>query len=164
MFWLFDKDYTKINFSQIFHNYRKFKDSGANSINFLYDFNSESELSNEEINKYNLKTMEPTIVAYNIKVKDSFIQYYNDTTCITFHTQNDFVKENDEKNVFGLPCLKWKYVKTENCKLPNISLRNYDFYYQDVKFVIYKINQDKLFIIEIKKDSTKKYILEKDIL
>jgi len=162
MFWLFDDNYTKINFLQIFPNYKKYKDSGAGCINLLYDFTSDSIITDAEIKEFNLNKIKPVITNYTVKVKDSYIQYSNDALILTFQVENEFVKETDELNVSKIPYFKWKYTKSDNHKLPNISTKNYDFYYKNVNFVIYKINNDKLFIIETINDISKKYILEKN--
>jgi hypothetical protein len=162
MFWLYDNT-NKFNFLQIFHHYTKFKDSGAGCLNFVYDFTTEQVLTQKEIKEYNLESIETQKINYTIKIKDSYIQYENDTSIITFQIENEFIKETDELNTLKLPFFKWKYTKVDNHKLPNISSKNYDFYYPSVSFLIYKINENKLFIIETKNDISKKYILEKNV-
>ena len=162
MFWLFDNSY-KFNFLQIFSHYSKFKDSGAGCINLLYDFTIESTPNHSEIKEYNLELIEPIIVNYIIKMKDSYIQYSNDSSIITFQFDNEFFKETDELNTLKVPFFKWKYTQIDNHKLPNITPTNYDFYYKNVSFTIYKINENKLFITELINKITKKYILEKNL-
>lgn len=164
MFWLFDNNYNKIDFLQIFNNYNKYKDSRAGCINLLYDFTSNSN-SNSKIddifNEYNLIEVKPITVTYTIKVKDSYIQYSNEKSVLTFHIEKEFVKETDELNKFKVPYFKWKYSKEDNNKLPYISTHNYDFYYKKVNFDVYKINNNKLYIIETINNITKKYILDR---
>jgi hypothetical protein len=75
--------------------------------------------------------------------------------------ESEFVKETDELSKFKLPHFMWKYSKEDNHKLPNISTNSYDFFYKKVIFNIYKINDNKLFIIETINDVTKKYIIQK---
>lgn len=164
MFWLFENNFTKINFIQIFSNYTKYKDCGAGCINLFYNFSSDSVINDVENKEFNLNTIKPTTINYTVKIKDSFIQYSNDTSILTFQIENEFIKETDESNIFKNPYFKWKYTKSDNHKLPNISTKNYDFYYKNVNFVIYKINNNKLFIIETIDDICKKYILEKNNL
>ena len=163
MFWLFDDNYTKMNFLQIFTCYTKYKDSGAGCINLLYNFTSDPTINDIENDEFNLKMITPVIVNYIVKVKDSYIQYLNDTSTLTFQFENEFIKETDELNILKLPHFKWKYIYADNHKLPNISTHNYDFYYKNVCFTIYKINDNKLFIIETIGNVSKKYILEKNI-
>jgi hypothetical protein len=148
------------NFLQIFPHYKKFKDSGAGCINLLYDFtnglgNGDSSILDE------IESIKPIKNNYTIKLKDGYIQYVNDNHTLTFKIENEFVKETDELNTLGLPYFKWKYTLVDNCRLPNISRKDYDFYYQNVDFSIYKINENKLFIIEVINNVSKKYILEK---
>ncbi len=162
MFWLYDNS-NILNFLQIFFSYTKFKDSGAGCINLLYDFTTGSILTHKEIEEYNLELIEVQKINYTVKIKDSHIQYSNDTSIFTFQIENEFIKETDELNTLKLPFFKWKYTKVDNHKLPNISSKNYDFYYRDVSFLIYKINENKLFIIETINDISKKYILEKNV-
>ena len=161
MFWLYDTT-NKFNFLQIFSHYTKFKDSGAGCLNLVYDFTIEPKITHREIKEYNLESIETQKINYTIKIKDSYIQYENDTSIITFQIENEFIKETDELNTLKLPFFKWKYTKVDNNKLPNISSKDYDFYYPSVSFLIYKINENKLFIIETKNDISKKYILEKN--
>jgi hypothetical protein len=168
MFWLFDENFIKLNFLQIFNNYKKYKDSGAGCINLLYDFTSSSDSGSDSLidienKEYNLSMIEPITVNYTIKIKDGYIQYSNDTSTLTFAIEHEFVKEIDELNNLKVPYFKWKYTKTNNQKLPNISINNYDFYYRNVVFNVYKINDEKLFIVELSDSVTKKYILEKMI-
>jgi hypothetical protein len=108
-----------------------------------------------------LTEIKPMTITYTIKMKDSFIQYSNDVSTLTFQMENEFVKETDELNTIGFPYLKWKYSKADNHKLPNIPVLNYDFYYRKVTFDIYKITNDKLFIVETIGEFKKKYFLEK---
>lgn len=162
MFWLYDIS-NKLNFLQIFSHFNKFKDSGAGCINLLYDFTIEPSIIHTEIEEYNLELAKVHKINYTIRIKDSYIQYSNDTSIITFQIENEFIKETDELNMLKLPFFKWKYTKVDNHKLPNISSKNYDFYYPDVSFLIYKINENKLFIIESINNISKKYILEKNV-
>ena len=161
MFWLYDNT-NILNFLQIFPHYTKFKDSGAGCINLVYDFTIDPVLTTGEIKEHNLELIKVQQINYTIKIKDSYIQYSNDNSIITFQIENEFIKETDELNTLKLPFFKWKYTKVDNHKLPNISSKNYDFYYPSVSFLIYKINENKLFIIETKDDISKKYILEKN--
>lgn len=156
MFWLFDKK-NNFSFIQLFPYYIKYKDSGANCINWLYDFNINTsempDISNTEFKE----------ITYNIFVKDGYIQYCHKNTgeTMTWQTDNEFIKETDELNTYNLPFFKWKYNLVDNCKMPVISVKNYDFCYSNVKFKIYKFSENKLFVIEQINDNTKKYILEK---
>lgn len=161
MFWLFDDNFVQTHFLQIFNNYTKYKDSGAGCINLLYDFTSDSTIDDLKYIECDLKTIKPITVNYTIKVKDSFIQYSNNLSTMTFQIENEFVKETDELNNLKVPYFKWKYSKADNHKLPNISILNYDFYYKNAVFNLYKINNNKLFVIETINNVTKKYILEK---
>ena len=161
MFWLFGNNEKDINFLQIFNNYNKFKDSGAGCVNLLYDFTSDSNIVIEDITEYDLKTIKPISIVYTVKIKDSYIQYSNNTSVFTFYFENEFVKETDELNNYKVPYFKWKYCKEDNHKLPNILTHNYDFYYNKVIFNVYKISDNKLFIIEKINNTTKKYFLEK---
>ena len=162
MFWLFDNSRI-FNFLQIFPHYSKFKDSGAGCINLLYDFTTESTSANSEIKEHNLELIEPIKVNYIIKIKDSYIQYLHESSIFTFQIDNEFIKETDELNTLKVPFFKWKYTQIDNHKLPNIPSKNYDFYYKNVSFTIYKINENKLFIIELINNITKKYYLERNI-
>lgn len=163
MFWLFDNS-NKYNFLQIFPYYEKFKDSGAGCINLLYNFTTDNTThitNNIDYPLPDLNLLESLKISYTIKIKDSYIQYSNDSSTITFKIENEFVKETDELNIIKIPYFKWKYVRTDNHKLPNVTAKNYDFYYQNVSFTLYKINENKLFVIEKINNITKKYILEK---
>ena len=162
MFWLFDNS-NRLNFLQIFPYYLKYKDSGAGCINLLYDFTAGSTSIHAENKEYNLELIEPIKVNYTIKIKDSYIQYSNNTSSFTFQFENEFIKETDELNTLKFPFFKWKYTQIDNNKLPNILPKYYDFYYQNVSFTIYKINENKLFIIELINNIAKKYILEKNL-
>lgn len=152
MFWLFDQN-NNYTFTQIFPYYKKYKDSDAGCINWLYDFTSDKEIP-ENI------TSEPIIITYTIVVKDNYIQYNNNNKIITFNTEYEFIKETDELNNLNLPYFIWKYNMIDNNKIPFMSHKNYDFNYKKVNFTIYKINQKKLFVIEQINDNIKKYILE----
>ena len=156
MFWLFDKQ-TKYTFIQLFPYYNKYKDSEAGCVNWLYNFSNDT---NDDIPE--LQKIIPTEISYTICVKDNYIQYITSKETITFQTEHEFIKENDELNNLKLPYFKWKYTEVINNKMPNISIKNYDFYYSKVNFKIYKINNNKLFIIEHNNEDTKKYILEKN--
>ena len=165
MFWLFDttNSSNSFKFLQIFPYYLKYKDSGAGCINLLYDFTSSSTSIYTENKEYNLELIEPVKVNYTIKMKDSYIQYSNNTSSFTFQFENEFIKETDELNILKIPFFKWNYMQIDNHKLPNISPKYYDFYYQNVSFTIYKISENKLFIIELINNIAKKYILEKNL-
>jgi hypothetical protein len=155
MFWLFDKK-DKFSFIQIFPYYKKYKDSGANCINWLYEFNVDN---GEMPNISNIETLE---ISYNITIKDDYIQYIDNNTnnIITWQIENEFIKENDELNNYKLPFFKWKYVLVDNHKMPFVSIKNYDLYYSNVSFTIYKFNDNKLFVIEKINNNSKTYILE----
>jgi len=157
MFWLFENNCTKLNFIQIFDNFKKYEDNQTNCVNFVYDF------TEKEIN-IDIPTEKPISICYTIKIKDNYIQYINKNTIITFKIESKFITENNENNFLKVPYFQWKYIKVNNEKLPNISIDNYDFYYPNINFQIWKINNNKLFILEINNNITKKYILEKNHL
>lgn len=156
MFWLFDKT-DKYTFIQIFPYYKKYKDTEAGCINILYNFTSDTTEVPENIN------VNPIKLIFNIFIKDNYIQYKKDTETITFSMEQEFIKETDELNNINLPYFIWNYSVVDNKKLPYMSSKNYDFYHSEVIFTIYKINDDKLFVIEQINDDIKKYILEKKL-
>jgi hypothetical protein len=152
MFWLYKTD--KIfNFSQIFPYYKKYSDNSDNSLyNFCVDI--------KDINLDNIiNKIIPTIYTCDVAIKDNYIQYINNKT-ITFLTKDDFVKDDDKNNALNLPYFIWKYEQVENSLLPCFASSNYDRYYKNVSFKIYKINDNKLFIIEEINDKIIKYILQ----
>jgi len=152
MFWLFSKS-DKYNFVQIFPYYKKYKDVDSGSTNLLYDFTTNKEIP-ENIN------VEPIIMIFSIYIKDNFIQYRKDDTINTFIVEHEFIKETDDLNNLKLPYFAWNYTITDNKKMPFMSNKNYDYYYNKVIFTIYKINDNKLFVMEQINDNIKKYILE----
>lgn len=155
MFWLFSK-INKFSFIQLFPYYKKYKDSGADTINWLYEFNINTSEMPDTTN------IEFQDISYDIFIKDNYIQYSENKTreTITWQIEYEFIKETDELNTYNLPLFKWKYNLVENCKMPNISIKNYDYYYSNVIFKIYKFNENKLFVVEQINDNIKKYILE----
>jgi hypothetical protein len=162
MFWLFNKS-DKYVFYQIFPYFKKYKDSEAGTVNLFYDLSVDNKDNINDIIK-----SEPTIINYSIYIKDNYIQYVNNTCekqndidTLTFITENEFIKETDELNNLKIPYFIWKYTLTENNKMPSMSIKNYDLCYQKAIFKIYKINENKLFVIEQINNITKKYILEK---
>jgi len=154
MFWLFNKS-DKYNFLQIFPYYKKYKDADAGCINLLYDFTANKEIP-ENIN------VEPITMTFSINIKDNYIQYKKDDTITTFIVEHEFIKETDELNNLKIPYFIWNYTITDNKKMPFMSQKNYDYHYNKVIFTIYKINDNKLFVIEQINDNIKKYILEKN--
>ena len=134
MFWLYDNT-NILNFLQIFPHYTKFKDSGAGCINLVYDFTIDPVLTTGEIKEHNLELIKVQQINYTIKIKDSYIQYSNDNSIITFQIENEFIKETDELNTLKLPFFKWKYTKVDNHKLPNISSRIFN---KSVSFILLK--------------------------
>jgi hypothetical protein len=161
MFWLFENN-NKINFLQIFIEYKKFEDNEASCINYVYNFDKKY-IETEELkyNDYDFTKIKPIIKDYIIKMKDGYIQYIDKTKLETFNIENEFINETNEINEYKLPYFKWKYTKTDKYKMPNLIEENYDFYYKKLKFKIYKLSNDKLFIVEINDNICKKYVLQK---
>jgi hypothetical protein len=158
MFWLFN-NCDNINFVQIFPYYTKYKDSDAGCINLLYDFT----INNDNfLQEYNLKIDNCITIIYDIKIKDSYVQYTNNKNIETryWSVKNEFIKETDETNIYLLPIFKWEYVTIDEHLMPNIMIKDYDFYYPESIFKIYKINEKKLFIDEEINNIKRKYILE----
>lgn len=155
MFWLFEKS-NKLNFLQIFPYYNKYEDCGAGCVNLIYDFT----INNVDIPEFN--NIEPIEISYTISIKDNYIQYFNNDEILTWQFDNEFVKENDDLNNCKFPFFKWNYILVDNHKIPNVSIKNYDFHYPKAMFKIYKISKNKLFVIEQINDIIKKYILEKN--
>ena len=111
----------------------------------------------------NISNIENIKITYDIAIKDNYIQYIdiNSNKIITWLIEYEFIKENDKDNNYHLPYFKWKYNLVDNNKLPLLTFNNYDFYYKNVIFTIYKFNENKLFILEQLNNNIKKYILKK---
>lgn len=151
MLWLINDKITNFTFIQLFPSYKKYKDTHSN---LLYNFNIDFD------NSLEIKDIVPLIVSYTIFIKDNFIQFQNNIKTITWEIENEFVKETDELNKHKQPYFKWKYNLVDNHKLPNTLKKNYDSVYQNVLFKIFKINENKLFVIEQNNNKLKKYYLE----
>jgi hypothetical protein len=158
MFWIFDKNLENLEFFQIFPNYKKYKDSGAGIVNYLYDFTVKKDSDTSWVD---LSGKEPEIINCKIKIKDSLIQYQTDNFTVTWEFKFEFFKETDENSRYKIPFFSWKYKKVSDSKLPELLDKNYDFVYNQVIFKIYTLDEKKLFIIEEKNNKYKKYILEK---
>ena len=162
MFWLFNNNNNSIIFYQIHPYYNKCKDNEY-SNNICYNFIDNNNNNNNEIGiKYNnidLTNLENKQIEYEIKIKGKYISYINNKESITFEKEDEFISNED--NIQKLPMFKFKYNKTSNNKMPNILHKDYDFYYSNIKFNLYVISTDVLFVIEETNNSIKKYILSK---
>lgn len=153
MFWLYTNA-KKHKFLQIFPYYEKYSDNSHNLIyNFSVDIN-DNKLENI-INK-----ITPNNYTFDVAFKDNYIQYINNNKTNTFLTNDDFIKDDDKNNTINLPYFIWNYEQVENSLLPYLHYSNYDRYYKNISFDIYKINENKLFIIEKTNDKVIKYILQ----
>lgn len=161
MFWLFDDNNTQTyNFIQIFHNYEKTKINDDNIHNILYNFESTNIIDKNELDTLKSK-IKPIQYIFDVIIKNNYIQYYNNVHVFTFEFEQEFVKDSDEDNNLKLPYFNWIYNVVDNKKLPLLSSNNYDFYYPNSIFDIYKINDDELFIINTINNLSKKFFLKK---
>ncbi|AYV80149.1 MAG: hypothetical protein Gaeavirus12_7 [Gaeavirus sp.] len=158
MFWLFQQNLSEYNYHQIFPFYTKFKDGlDTGCINTFYDLYANIDNPNIDYNKYDTTILEHKNVKYTVCVKGHHTSYYdhNTTETITFKTEQTFIKENSDYNIHKLPMFICKNKRTDNNKLPKLLPKNYDFYYENLEFNIYKIDDNTLLVIE----NIKKYVL-----
>lgn len=160
MFWLFNNNNKdEYTYYQIFPFYQKHIDSNTNCINLLYDFTSNNK------NNFDYTNLTHIQITYEIKVKGNIISFNNIKTNqqITFIKNEEFIKENHMKTsngkIIDVPMFLYKYIHTENTKMPNILLKNYDFYYSTIIFDLYLINQKSIYVIETNKLIKRTYFL-----
>lgn len=165
MFWFLSESKTEnytVEFKQIFNFWTKYQDSGAGCVNNIYNLETSKSLENI-IKKFkqnnNFHLIEPNIITLDIKIKHPYIQYSNNELNINFKIAHEFVKEDNELN--KKPFIQWKYEKIDNHKFPLLNKKNYDYWHENIKFYIYQINPNKLFVIEQNTEIFKEYYLEK---
>jgi len=167
MFWLFNNESNEYIFYQVFPFYKKYKDNtNPECLNYLYNFTNDTKDKNDNnYNQFNLKLYPNMTINYDIQIKDQYISYYdkNSLEQITFCKHDEFIKETDANNKLKLPMFLYKYIKTDNNKVPNILHKYLDFYYPNIVFDIYKLDENNLLIIETLNSNTKKYILSKNL-
>lgn len=164
MFWFFDND-IKIN---------------TTSYNFLQIFNLENtQIESDDIFKldsdnfplilekdYNeiiiKKKIKPKIINYCVKIIGKNISWTDLTTLSTKHfiQKKKFIKPNENK--FKLPIFEFSYETVTN-KMPELTSESYDFYYPNIEFELYKIDNNLILVKEFDKANNVKmnYILSK---
>jgi hypothetical protein len=167
MFWLFDNNISnEYKFYQVFPFYKKYKDNASPSCtNYLYDFTSVVASNNiaNQITTFDLTKFQHVNINYQIKIKGRYISYFNSekNKLITFSKNDEFIKESDEQNHIQIPTFSYKYILCDNAKIPNIIIKDYDFYYSNINFDLYLLNKNTIYVIEKCGDIIKKYIFAK---
>lgn len=148
MFWLKYINPT-YNFYQIFNN------DVVNNIdgNVMYNVNSSHIID--------LSLLPVLKIKYEIKILDNIIQYSCSQHVITFTKHEEFIEPNN--NQLQKPVLHYIYNVISNNKLPELITDFYDFYYSEIEFEIYTINDDLLFIKEHNIKSNKTYWISKNL-
>ena len=168
MYWIVDDYLNKIDtgdnskyiFYQIFPEYNKItiKD------NVIYNFGGESKMVKKIIDKNSENKIK---ILVDIKIKDSVIQYSyivrNKTYTHTFLFYEDFTSENEEKNYFKFPNIKYNYTKTENSKMPNLLSKEYDYNYCNIELEIYQNSENTLLIVQKSGDNIKRFLVSRDL-
>lgn len=116
------------NFKQFFSTFNKFNINN----NLIYNFNNDN---------LNFNNVESQKIKCNIYIKDNLIQYETNDVINTFYFSNQ-INENINFNIF------WNYIKTNNEKLPPMTNNNYDFYYFNISFEFFEIENNKFFVIQ----------------
>lgn len=177
MFWLFENNQTDNN--QTDNNQTKPK---STSYNFFQIFNlASTQIESDTIYKLNSdvfplilgtnyhdiivkNNIKPEIINYCIKIIGKNISWTNlDTLSTTnFIQKYKFINQNDNK--LGLPIFEFNYIIDKN-KIPELTSSSYDFYYPEVQFEIFKINNNLILVKELNKTnhSKRNYILTKKI-
>jgi hypothetical protein len=171
MFWFIDDvpiDLDNIDFGQIFPYYNKYEDISESKINnSVYQFanmNKNPTTNNSLILETELDKYKKYELDFEIKIKGNYISYLNLSTrkLFTFKKSEEFINEID--NELKLPLFLHDYTIISDNKMPNLHVKDYDFYFQKINFIIYKINDDTLFVIENNNtNNIKKYIINKNV-
>ena len=170
MFWFIDDipiDLDNIDFGQIFPYYNKHEDISESKINnWVYQFvnmNKNPTTNNSLILETELEKYKKYELSLEIKIKGNYISYLNLLTgkIFTFKKSEEFIDEINNELI--LPLFLHDYTIISDNKLPNVHTKDYDFYFKKIHFLIYKINDDTLFVIENNTTNIKKYIINKNV-
>lgn len=140
MFWIYDENILNnknIIFYQILNN-----NTFEINDNYIYQFNLiDINLTNYEHKKIN----------YQIKIIGDFISFkdINLNKYIFFNKNETFIKP--EENKLSKPIFYWSYKLISKHEMPDLLSNLYDYFYENLEFDVYKINNDLLFIKEINK-------------
>ena len=148
MFWLFtEKEEDEYNFEQIFISSIETVSSDTSIYSTINKINIE-----EYVEYFDEMSSKKITVSYCIKMKDIYISY----TDICTNKIYTFIKELVGQRVDAKGYIMvYKYTKVENSCLPNITKKEYDFYY-NMEFDVYKkttnnqlfvVSNDKYFIL-----------------
>ena len=128
--------------------------------------NSDNLDNNFKIDNIDIETwisnnlIEKLEIEYQIKIMGNIISYHNLKTnqIITFLKKEKVIEYTKNKNklVFEI-----EYKIIDNHKLPELISSSYDYFYNKIKFSIYKINNNIMYIKEINKsnNSFRKYLI-----
>lgn len=170
MFWFIDDNLINLNnidFGQIFPYYNKYEDiTTTNTNNWIYQFvniNANPSTNNSLKIEIELEKYKKYELAFEIKIKGNYISYLNLSTSkvFTFKKSEEFIDELN--NELKLPLFLHDYSLISDNKIPNVHSKYYDFYFPEINFIIYKINDDTLFVIEKYINNIKKYIINKNV-
>ncbi len=167
MYWLFDEKLQEIySFYQIFFP-EIIKADGNTIYNLESDSGDNIKFSDKNVlNIIKTKSIKPIKINYQIKIMGNLISYTNIDSGknITFIKKDRFYEHNDTSKVKRL-IFNFEYKLTDNHRLPELTSKSYDYFYENISFGVYRIDDNSIYVEETnnKNNSNRNFLLQKNL-
>ena len=165
MLWINNTN-NEVKFHQVFTDFDIVHTSNNNKI-YLFHVDLNTNGYNFDLHHINTmeltqKQKEPQLYIFDIKLLDNIISFTNIKTNLqyTFSSKMLFVDPNE--NSYNLPFFTFTYKKVNKNRMPVLIDNLYDLSTQS-KFIIYEINDNLQYIVEIVNNMKKKYFITTDL-